>query len=209
MFPCHIWKSTTLKTLLQQTLACNSYHSGRFGRLIPEPFIFTVRSRDTQQKQNKVWRGRRGRRETQKKWCLWSALLRTKGLVFTHQCGRHHPAIPPDSCRFLEPHRFPRSCSLEDRSLHREQTIQRHSQHARKQLSFSYETLEITSFGWVKRTVDTLCDLCTFLERSWVKRSKPLSHRRLNVKPQPAADVLRLMWRLGTREQNVIYILFV
>lgn len=52
----------------------------------------------------------------------------------THQCGRHRPAIPPDSCRFLEPHRFPRFDSLEDKLLHREQTKERHSQHARKQI---------------------------------------------------------------------------
>lgn len=39
------------------------------------------------------------------------------GLVWTHQCGRHHPANPQDNCRFLEPHRPPHSCSLEDKSL--------------------------------------------------------------------------------------------
>lgn len=33
----------------------------------------------------------------------------------TRQYGRHRPAIPRDSCRFLEPYRSRRSCSPEDR----------------------------------------------------------------------------------------------
>lgn len=95
MFPCHIWKSTTLKTLLQQTLACNSYHSGRFGRLIPEPFIFTVRSRDTQQKQNKVWRGRRGRRERHKRndACKVHCCVRRAWSLLTSVAGTTQPSL--------------------------------------------------------------------------------------------------------------------
>lgn len=71
-------------------------------------------------KLTRVWISRIGRGNTDKNhvckvhWCIW------KCLVLTHQCGRHHPAIPLDSCRFLEPHRFPRSYSLGDRSLHGE-----------------------------------------------------------------------------------------
>lgn len=51
--------------------------------------------------------------------CLW------KRLVLTHLYGRRRPAIPLDSCRSLEPRRFPRSCSPGDRWLHRGDEPQR------------------------------------------------------------------------------------
>lgn len=57
----------------------------------------------------------------------------------THQCGRRHPAIPPDSCRFLEPRRSPRSYSLGDRSLPGGQTTEKtFLASQRTNLSFSF-----------------------------------------------------------------------
>lgn len=53
---------------------------------------------------------------------------RSLGTVCTHPYGRHHPTIPPRSCRFLEPHTALHSCSPGDKLLHGKQTIEAFAQ---------------------------------------------------------------------------------
>ena len=115
---CHIWKNTELKTFPEQTQTSDLYHSVWQWNVCLLCEILGPKLKGTN-----LWTGRGGRKETKgvvlvkcTDACCSVLVCGTTGC--SHRCGRRLPAIPRDSCRFLEPRRVPRSCSPGDRSLH-------------------------------------------------------------------------------------------